>query len=99
MSQAMDAFREAWEKMLEDLRKVADGPQTAICPLSSTPANPSDALAVHPRQVGEASELAKSKGVPTDFLPDGRPIMKSRAHQKAYIKAHGFYNKDGGYGD
>jgi hypothetical protein len=37
--------------------------------------------------------------VPTEFLPDGRPIMRSRAHQKAYLKAYGFKNRDGGYGD
>src|SRR5438132_7662035 len=34
----------------------------------------SDALAVHPRQVREAVEDAKAKGVPTEFQPDGRPV-------------------------
>ncbi len=61
--------------------------------------HPSDALAVHPRQVAEAVENAKLKGVPTEFLPDGRPLMRSRQHQKEYIKAYGFYNRDGGFGD
>ena len=59
----------------------------------------SDAMAVHPDQVPEAIADAKKKGVPTDFLADGRPIFVSRAHQKRYIRAYGFYNKDGGYGD
>lgn len=59
----------------------------------------SEALAVHPKQVQEATDDAKKKGVPTEFAPDGRPVIRSRAHQKAYVKAYRFYNKDGGYGD
>lgn len=59
----------------------------------------SDALAVHASQVEEAREDARKKGVPTDFLPDGRPVFTSRAHQKKYCRAYGFFNKDGGYGD
>lgn len=75
-------------------RPLGDG--SGLC---SCPPNISDGMAVHPRQVGEAAEDARKKGVPTEFLPDGRPVFRSRAHQKAYIKAYGFYNKDGGYGD
>jgi hypothetical protein len=59
----------------------------------------SDALAVHPKQVQEATENAAAKGVPTEFLPDGRPVMRTRAHRKAYLKAYGFRDNDGGYGD
>ena len=59
----------------------------------------SDALAVHPSQIEEAREDAKQKGVPTDFTPDGRPILTSRAHRKRYLKAYGFHDKQGGYGD
>lgn len=59
----------------------------------------SDALAVHPTQVAEAVADAKKKGVPTSFEADGRPIITSRAHQKAYLKAYGFHNRDGGFGD
>jgi len=72
-----------------------DGP----CSLSSTPAHLSDGLAVHPDQVQEAEESAKKRGVPTEFQRDGRPVMRSRAHQKAYLKAYGFHNRDGGFGD
>ncbi len=67
--------------------------------LSSTPSHLSDALAVHPRRVAEATRDAIKRGVPTEFLPDGRPVMRSRAHQKAYLRAYGFRNNDGGYGD
>lgn len=59
----------------------------------------SDALAVHPKQVEEAIADAKAKGVPTDFQPDGRPILTSRSHRKAYNKAYGFHDRQGGYGD
>ena len=67
--------------------------------LSGKRVKASDALAVHPRQVEAARADAKKKGVPTEFLPDGRPIIRSRAHQKAYLKAYNFFNRDGGYGD
>ncbi len=67
--------------------------------LCASPPHKSDGLAVHPDQVEEATESAKRKGVPTEFLPDGRPVMRSRAHQKAYLKAYNFFNHDGGYGD
>lgn len=61
--------------------------------------HPSDALAVHPDQVNEAREDAVKRGVPTEFLRDGRPIMRDRAHQKRYLRCYGFYNRDGSYGD
>lgn len=54
-----------------------------------------DALAVHPSQVEEAREDAKRKGVPTDFTPDGRPVITSAAHQKQYAKLYGFRPKRG----
>ena len=59
----------------------------------------SEALAVHPAQVAEATADAKARGVPTEFMPDGRPVMRSREHQRQYLKAYGFHNNDGGYGD
>jgi hypothetical protein len=59
----------------------------------------SDALAVHPRQVQEAIADAAKKGVPTEFQKDGRPILRSREHRKAYMKAYGFFDKAAGYGD
>lgn len=59
----------------------------------------SDALAVHPLDRQEAMDDARRKGVPTDFLPDGRPVLTSRSHRKAYLKAYGFHDRGGGYGD
>ena len=59
----------------------------------------SEALAVHPDQVEEAREHSKAMGVPTEFLPDGRPILTSRSHRKSYLRAYHFHDRDGGYGD
>lgn len=59
----------------------------------------SDALAVHPKQVQEATERAKRHGIPTYYRPDGRPEIVSRAHQKKLLKLEGYFNRDGGYND
>lgn len=53
----------------------------------------SDALAVHPDQVEEASEHAKKLGVPTEFQADGRPIFRSSKHFRSYARAHGFVHR------
>lgn len=53
----------------------------------------SDALAVHPIDREAAEADAKKKGVPTEFQADGRPVIRNSVHQKAYIKAYGFFNR------
>jgi hypothetical protein len=84
------------EAFFEAFPPVTEYSADALC---AAPPHKSDGLAVHPDQVQEATDSAKREGVPTEFLPDGRPVMRSRAHQKAYLKAYGFRNNDGGYGD
>jgi hypothetical protein len=59
----------------------------------------SEALAVHPDQIGEATVSAIKRGVATDFDRSGAPIFRTRGHRTAYMKAYGFHDKDGGYGD
>ena len=59
----------------------------------------SDAMAVHPDQIQETREHAARHGVPTDFVPDGRPILLSRNHRKRYGELIGQYDRNGGYGD
>jgi hypothetical protein len=59
----------------------------------------SDALGVHPKQREEHERLAREKGVPTETLPDGRVVLTDRAHRKRYLRAFGFHDKSGGYGD
>lgn len=59
----------------------------------------SEALAVLPKQITEATESAKKHGVPTRFDQSGRPIFESRQHRKAYLRAYNFHDNQGGYGD
>jgi sugar/nucleoside kinase (ribokinase family) len=92
----LDGKAVAKEEFFAAFPPVEEFSAAALC---AAPPHKSDGLAVHPDQVQEATESAKRKGVPTEFLPDGRPVMRSRAHQKQYLRAYGFYNRDGGYGD
>lgn len=57
------------------------------------------ALAVQPGQVAEAAADAAARGVPTDFTPEGEPILRDRDHKKRYLRAYGMYDRDAGYGD
>lgn len=54
----------------------------------------SDALAVHPSQREEAMEDARKRGVPTEFLRDGRPVLRDAAHRRAYLKAYGYHDRN-----
>jgi hypothetical protein len=59
----------------------------------------SEGAAVHPTQVQEAQDSAARKGVPTEFTKDGRAVFRNRQHRKEYLRAYGFHDRDGGYGD
>lgn len=59
----------------------------------------SHAMSVHPEQVKEAEKSALEKGVPTHFRKDGCPLFTSRSHQKRYLRAYNYINRDAGYGD
>ena len=71
----------------------AAGQRPACWPMES------ESLGVHPDQVQEATEHARSLGVPTEFSADANPIFTSPGHRKAYAEALGYYDKNGGYGD
>lgn len=59
----------------------------------------SDALGVHPKQIDEAQAMSIKLGVPTEFDREtGQAIMRDNAHQRDFLKAHGYHNRDGGYG-
>lgn len=49
----------------------------------------SESLAVHPSQIAEAREHARRHGVPTEFDTQGRPILTSRSHKRAYAHSRG----------
>jgi hypothetical protein len=59
----------------------------------------SEALAVHPKQIGAAVEDARKKGVSVDFTKDGRVIFRDRNHRAEYLRAYGYFDRDAGYGD
>jgi hypothetical protein len=48
------------------------------------------ALKVHPSQVEEAREFARRKGVPTDYQPDGRPVITSSRQFRRLAAIQGF---------
>lgn len=59
----------------------------------------SDACGVHTSQIGEARAEAIKRGVPTEFAKDGRAILTSQAHRKAYCESRGLYDRNGSFGD
>ena len=60
----------------------------------------SDALAVHPEQIEEAKKDAAMRGIDVDFVPeDGRAVLRDRDHRRRMLRAYGFHDRDGGYGD
>lgn len=54
----------------------------------------SAALAVHPTQVQEAQDDSVKKGVPTQFTPGGRPILRDTSHRRKYLKAYNFVDRN-----
>lgn len=59
----------------------------------------SDAMGVHPSQISEQVAADKKAGVPINYTPDGRAIYESASQRKRHCEAHGFYDRNGGYGD
>jgi hypothetical protein len=60
----------------------------------------SDAAGVHPDQIGAARKEAKRFGVPTEFdTKTGQAIFSNRSHRAQYLKAKGYHDRNGGYGD
>ncbi len=53
------------------------------------------AAGVMPRQIAEATEHARARGVPTDFDAKGRVIFTSPSHRRKYLKTRGFHDEDG----
>ncbi len=60
----------------------------------------SDGCAVLPKQAGEAEDLCKHHGVPTDFRTNrGKPVFRSRSHRKQVLKIFNLHDNQGGIGD
>lgn len=54
----------------------------------------SDQLGVHPIDIPRAKAHAKKIGIPTDFTPDGRAVLREPKHRKRYSEALGFYDRN-----
>lgn len=72
---------------------VPDGHRLGCWPLGS------DALAINPKNIAKHAARDKELGVPTEYDEMGRPQFGSRGHRKAYSKAYGVHDNEGGYGD
>lgn len=56
---------------------------------------PVEALAVHPDQIGEVRQFDSTHGVPTDYRPDGTPVIRDAGHYRRYRKLHGVHFRNG----
>lgn len=52
------------------------------------------AMGVDPEDVPQAMETARRHGVPTEYTPDGDPVLTSPGHQKRYMRVFGFYERN-----
>lgn len=53
------------------------------------------ALGVHPDEIPESQQFDSRHGVPTEYTPDGDPIMRDKSHYYKYRKVHGFIDRAG----
>lgn len=54
----------------------------------------SESFSVLPEQIPEAMQADRELGVSADYDRDGRPIFTDQTHQNAFLKAHGWRNRD-----
>ena len=59
----------------------------------------SDALGCNESQIQESMDASQRHGCPTRFTSDGRAILTSPGHRKAYAESCGIFDRNGGYGD
>jgi hypothetical protein len=57
------------------------------------------AAGVHPDEIPDMRKIDAKHGVPTQYTPDGDPILRDRAHRKKYLAVHGMHDRSGSYGD
>ncbi len=59
----------------------------------------SEAMAVHPSQVEEATARNRKHGVNVTYTPSGEAILPDRNERRKLMRLEGFHDKSGGYGD
>jgi sugar/nucleoside kinase (ribokinase family) len=86
----VEVTREEWLKDSKaDELLSGEGVNTLVAQSSAGWPKTSDSMAVHPSQAKEAYEQARKLGVPTEFRPDGRPVLTDPGHQKKLARALG----------
>lgn len=55
------------------------------------PITPDACALEHPSLIESAKEYAKKHGCPTDYTPDGRPIIRSLNHYRKYCRVFNYY--------
>ena len=79
----VEVTKAAFEAVFPD--KSLTGGQFGGTPTKGWPIY-SECLAVDPSDRDEHSRAAQNKGVPTETLPDGRVVLRDRAHRKQYLR-------------
>lgn len=78
---------------------LAGATATTIMETSKSWPKQSDGLGVNTKQIPKAEEMFRKLGVPTEFdKTTGKAIVRNNAHQRDILKAIGYHNNDGGYG-
>lgn len=90
-------FDKTFPNRIKDLLQSGKGPdgnRSACWPMKG-----SDALSVTPQRIPEAVKSDAERGVPTEYTSEGQPIFRDRGHRRDYLKAYGYVDRSGGYGD
>lgn len=58
-----------------------------------------EALAVFPEDIPKFKEYDREHGCPVEYDHEGCPVLTSRKQYADYCRAHGYHNRDAGYGD
>ena len=58
----------------------------------------SEAMAVHPNEIGDITADARKHGVePKRYTADGSPVFSSAKHKKAYMRVYGYHDNNSYY--
>lgn len=59
----------------------------------------SEAMCYHPKQVAEAREFYKKKGINVEIRPTGHVVFATRQQRREVLRVNGIHDNQGGYGD
>ena len=96
-----EVTKKKWKRANKRVFKPGVIPQ-ALMQTSKAWPRESVSLSVNAAQKAEAEAHARKLGVPTEYKLDSTggacPVLTSSAHQRDLVKALGYVNRDGGYG-